>query len=232
MHLALIPARSGSKGFPDKNIKNLFGRPMIAYSISSALESAIFEDVIVSTDSKQYADIAIQYGASVPFLRSAENALDTSDTWSVVLEVLSNLKKLGKHYDTVTVLQPTSPLRKATHIKDAFELYFKCKAKAVISVCECGYLPLSCNVLDESLSMNGFMCEKNLRRRQDKNTYYHPNGAIYILSVDFLVSDSVPFNPYTEGTYAYIMPKENSVDIDDEMDFLLAETLLQKEQYS
>ena len=109
--IAIIPARSGSKGLIDKNIRLLCGKPMLAYSIEAAEKSEIFDVVHVSTDSEQYAEIAKNYGADVPFLRGEELSNDTANTWDVVRYVLKKYKELGKYFDVVMVLQPTSPLR-------------------------------------------------------------------------------------------------------------------------
>ena len=110
-NIAIIPARSGSKGVRDKNIRNLCGKPLMAYTIEAALESGEFDEVMVSTDSEHYAEIARKYGASVPFLRSAKTASDSASSWDMVDEVLNCYAMLGKSFDTFCLLQPTSPLR-------------------------------------------------------------------------------------------------------------------------
>ena len=109
-NIAIIPARSGSKGIPDKNIKDINGKPLIAWTIEAAIKSNMFNCVMVSTDSDKYADIARNYGAEVPFLRSSENSSDTSSSWDVVREVLLKYEEMGFLFDTFTLLQPTSPL--------------------------------------------------------------------------------------------------------------------------
>ena len=106
-NIAIIPARSGSKGLIDKNIRLMNGKPLIWYSINVAIESNCFDEVMVSTDSDRYAEIAKECGASVPFLRSTYNSSDKADFWDIVKEVLSNYKKLGKEFDIVMLLQPT-----------------------------------------------------------------------------------------------------------------------------
>ena len=120
-NLAIIPARSGSKGLVDKNIKLLDGKPLIAYSIEAALQSGVFDMVMVSTDSEKYAEIAWNYGAQVPFLRSAETSSDTASSWDAVAEVIENYRKLGTVFDTFMLLQPTSPLRTAQNIREAYD---------------------------------------------------------------------------------------------------------------
>lgn len=121
-NLAIIPARSGSKGLKDKNIKLLNGKPLLAYSVEAAKNSEIFEEIHVSTDTILYADIAIEYGASVPFLRSGKNSTDTASSWDVVRETISKYEEMGRVFDTVTLLQPTTPLRTADNIKEAYEI--------------------------------------------------------------------------------------------------------------
>lgn len=116
-NLAIIPARSGSKGLPDKNIMDLNGKPMMYYTIRAAIDSGCFEEIMVSTDSPKYAEIAVACGAKVPFLRSEAMSGDSAGSWDTVREVLSNYQKLGQTFDYVTLLQPTSPLRTAEDIR-------------------------------------------------------------------------------------------------------------------
>lgn len=222
--IAIIPARSGSKGLPDKNIKELLGKPLIAYSIEAALESKMFDIVMVSTESEKYAEISRQYGAEVPFLRSQVTSCDNSSSWDVVCEVLEKYKERGKEFDTVTLLQPTSPLRTAQDIVRSFELKEKKKANSVVSVCEMDHSPLWSNTLPDSLSMKGF--EKVFDTpRQQLPTFYRINGAIYLVDIEMLYQVC---NIYDNNCFAYIMPRERSVDIDTEFDFRISEFLLSK----
>ena len=224
MHnLAIIPARSGSKGLKDKNIKLLNGLPLIAYSIQAALKSGKFSHVMVSTDSPLYAKIAIDHGAEVPFLRDATSASDSASSWDVVREVLGKYRELGMEFETVTLLQPTSPLRTSEDIVKAFDLYQEKGATAVVSVCEPEHSPLWCNTLSESLCMDHFLDHISNRPRQQLNTYYRLNGSIYIVDVALISAGN---NIYDANSYAYIMPNERSVDIDTELDFLIAETVI------
>lgn len=220
--LAIIPARSGSKGLPDKNIKKLDSKPLIHYTINAALESKIFDRVIVSTDCEKYAQIAKQCRAEVPFLRSAENSSDKASTISVIKEVLN---QLDEKYDIVAILQPTSPLRTSEDIKNAVSLFFEKDANAVVSVNQL-YHPMSwINILPDDLSMDGFIKEEYLNKtRQEIQPSYIINGAIYLIKTD-IVKENI--NLYQKGTYAYIMDEKNSVDIDTELDFVIAESLLQ-----
>ncbi len=223
-NIAIIPARSGSKGLVDKNIKELKGKPLIAYSIEAAIKSEKFEEIMVSTDSELYAEIARKYGAKVPFLRSAITATDSASSWDVVEEVLSNYTEKNTKFDTFCLLQPTSPLRSALDIIKAYELFEDKAACAVVSVCETEHSPLWCGTLPEDGNLSGFVNNEALIRRQELDTYYRLNGAIYIVDCIGFRKDK---NVFREGSYAYIMPQERSVDIDTSLDFKYVETLIQ-----
>lgn len=223
-NIAVIPARSGSKGLKDKNIRKLYGKPLIAYSIETAINSGLYDVVHVSTDSGKYAEIAQQYGADVPFLRDKQLAGDDSSTWDAMKYVVEQYKKNGKEFDTLTVLQPTSPLRDVEDIKGAWKFFVEKKANMISSVVEMDHSPLWCNCLPDDLSMENFEKEEiSYLPRQSLPTYYRENGAIYILKIEHLLGTD---NLYKNKCYAYIMSKENSIDIDDEMDLLLAELFL------
>lgn len=223
-NLAIIPARSGSKGLEDKNIKQLLGKPMIAYTIEAALASGLCDCVHVSTDSNAYAQIARNYGAEVPFLRKKALASDTAGTWDVVKWALDSYREAGREFDLVTLLQPTSPLRTASDILQAYQILKEKNAKAVVSVCEMDHSPLWSNVLPADGNMNGFLREELIGRRQGLPSYYRLNGAIYMVQAALLQEETL--NLYGDRTYAYVMSKENSIDIDDELDFIIAETIM------
>lgn len=222
-NIAVIPARSGSKGLKDKNIKELKGKPLLAYSIEAALGSGIYDCVHVSTDSEDYAEIAGRYGAEVPFLRGSELSSDTATTWDAMRFVLREYKKLGKNFDMLTVLQPTSPLRTAKDIQEAYELFMNRHAKAIVGVCEMEHSPLWSNTLPEDGCLEKFSRIKGDVPRQGLPQYYRVNGAIYIVNVGFLMQKG---DLYGKHGYAYIMPKEHSIDIDDELDFAMVEFLM------
>lgn len=217
--IAIIPARSGSKGLKDKNIKELKGKPLIAYTIEAAKKSEIFDRIIVSTDSEKYAEISKEYEAEVPFLRSCENSGDKAGSWDVVKEVLS---KLDEKFDIVVLLQPTSPLRTTDDIVGAINLFFEKKADTLFSVCETSHPAFWCNTLDESLSAKDFIKKEYNLPRQELPKTYTLNGAIYIIKTDLL--DNLNF--YSSKSYAYIMDAKHSIDIDSELDFKIAEQLI------
>ena len=225
-NIAIIPARSGSKGLPDKNIKMLSGKPLIAWSIEAAISSGVYDEVMVSTDSEKYADIARSFGAKVPFLRSAEASSDTSSSWDAVREVILKYQELGQHFDTFTLLQPTSPLRSADDIKGSFDQMLDKNARTIVSVCETEDSPYTCNTLPESMSMQDFFIEeyKNTRR-QDLLKCYRLNGAIYLSKVDDFLKDG---DIYASDCYAYIMDGTRSVDIDTDLDFKIAQLLIEE----
>ena len=222
--IAIIPARSGSKGLPDKNIRMLNGKPLIAHSIIQAQEAGIFDEIFLSTDSREYANIAIHCGANVPFLRSDELASDTASTWDCVKEALEQYSKIGKEYDIFVVLQPTSPLRTAKDISNAVKKMILTKADSIVSVCETDHCPLLCNVLLEDQSLKGFVRpEIAAKSRQELPTFYRINGAIYVVNTSYFLRTQTI---YEGNSFAYIMPKEQSIDIDTIFDFSLAEYLL------
>lgn len=222
-NLAIITARSGSKGLPDKNIKLLNGKPLMAYTIEAAFASKMFDEVFVSTDSAKYAEIAQKYGASVPFLRSDQLAGDNASSWEVVRETLVRYKEVGKLFETIALLQPTSPLRKDEDIVNAYELFQSKAADSVISVCEMEHSPLLCNQLGEDCSLKDFVPKDSyLKPRQELKTYYRLNGALYIVRTK---GDVDIFDLYSEKSYAYIMPQERSIDIDTQLDFEIVKSL-------
>ncbi len=227
-NIAIIPARSGSKGIVDKNIRNLAGKPLMAYSIIAAAESGVFDTIMVSTDSEKYAEIAKGFGAEVPFLRSEKASSDTASSWLAVEEVLNNYKALGKDFDTFMLLQPTSPLRTAKNIIDAYEEMEKKEACSIISLCEADHSPEQCNILPENKSLDGFIHAKSKgKSRQEMPIYYRFNGAIYLAKTSFFIEDH---NIYRDRCFAYLMDRQESVDIDDDLDFLIAETILRQRQ--
>ena len=225
-NIAIIPARSGSKGLRHKNIRLLNNLPLMAYSIIAAKESGLFDEILVSTDSMDYARIAITYGASVPCPRSAEASTDLASSWDVVTEVLTKLRDFGSSFDTFALLQPTSPLRKCQDLQKAYDMFVERGANAIVGVCEATHSPLWCNTLPDDLSLKGFLPENIVRLpRQSLSKYYTINGSLYIVRTDYFLANS---DIYREKAYAFIMPKERSIDIDDELDFIIAEAILRK----
>jgi len=224
-NIAIIPARSGSKGLPDKNVRLLAGKPLLAYSVEAALRSGVFTAVMVSTDSEAYAKIAREAGAEVPFLRSREYSSDTSSSWDAVREVLSMYASQEIEFDTVALLQPTSPLRLPEDIVGAYRLFEERRADSVAGVTETAFPVQQCFPLSEDNSMEVFSrLPRRNARRQELKPYYQENGAIYIARVSRLREPTWDF--YEKGCYAYRMPQERSLDINSLMEFRFAEFLL------
>lgn len=218
--IAVIAARSGSKGLPDKNIRELSGKPLLAYSVECALQSGQFDKVFVSTDSRKYAEIAEKFGADASFLRTEETSGDEAGSWDVVREVIYRFEQRGEFFDRIMLLQPTSPLRNITDIRNSFALMEEKGANSVVAVCEMEHSPLWSNTLGEDLCMDNFRrknyCEV---RRQDLPKYYRINGAIYLVNREELEQPEM----LRHKCYAYVMPPERSIDIDTELDFKIAE---------
>lgn len=223
LSIAIIPARGGSKRLPNKNILPLVGKPLIRWTTQAALASGEFDMVLVSTDSQAIADIAMQDSDVIfPGLRPVELASDTATTNDVISHVVQWVEENYAMVDMVAVLQPTSPLRTAQHIKEAVELYKNKKATAVVSVCEMEHPVQYCNRLPKDNSLNGFITPSVNKRSQDLEPFYRLNGAIYLFDRQLVGNLS---GIYCEDSYAYLMDKKSSVDIDDEFDFLLAEAI-------
>ncbi|MFA5536727.1 MAG: acylneuraminate cytidylyltransferase family protein [Bacillota bacterium] len=224
--LGIIPARGGSKGIPGKNIKPLLGKPLISHTIEVALDSNIFDRLIVSTDDKAIAQVSKEAGADVPFIRPAELATDEAKGRDVYLHAMNWIGLHDRRYDLMMLLQPTSPLRRAEDIIKALELLVRKQGEAVVSVCETEHHPWWSNILPSDLSMVNFLGEgsKNLNRQQLPH-YYRLNGAIYCGYWDFVLNNE---NWYGSKTYALIMPQEHSIDIDTSIDWKLASIMLKK----
>lgn len=222
--LAVIPARGGSKGVPGKNIKDLNGKPLITYTIEAAVSSGIFERTIVSTDSREIADVAVSYGAEVPFLRPADISGDLVSSDDVILHALAYFEQHGALYKEVCKLQPTSPMRNGKHLQEAYRLFCERRADFLVSVCECEHSPLWAGTIGDNLSLDDFISEEAKRAcRQDLPIYYRLNGAIYMGKVEqFYVNRSF----LEKNSVAYIMSQEDSVDIDGQLDFELAKIMM------
>ncbi len=222
--LAIIPARGGSKGLPGKNIKNLCGKPLIAYSIESALNSDSVTKVFVSTDDPEIAEIAKEFGAECPYLRPSHLATDDAKAIDVLKFTLEDLgKRYSEDISEFMVLQPTSPLRTSTHIDEAVALFRSKNADSVISYCKELHPILWHKYINQDNSFENIFEEK-LNNRQDLRETYFPNGAIYIYKSKIILQNKY----YTEASYAYIMERNVSVDIDSLEDFEYAEFLFQK----
>ena len=218
--LAIIPARGGSKRLPRKNVLDLCGKPLIAWSIEAGLKSKYIDKLIVTSDDEDILSISKKYGASI-IKRPEELSSDTATTFDALKHTIDNLEK----YDYIVLLQPTSPLRNEKHLDEAIELLEEKNADAIVSVCEMDHSPLWSNTLPKDGSMKSFLKEEVLNKRsQDLDKYFRLNGAIYICKMDKFLNNKGFF--LKENIYAYKMDKKNSIDIDDEFDFLMTEYII------
>jgi len=209
--IAIIPARGGSKGIAKKNIIDLAGKPLMAWSIDAALQSAYISKTIVSSDDQQILAVAAEYGAQ-PLLRSKDLATDSSPTAPLVVHALEHYQALGEKFDYMVLLQPTSPLRQSKDIDQAIEQMIEQKASALISVFIPKHTPFKAFKENAQGFLEGLVDnETPFKRRQDLPPTYMPNGAIYIVAVaSFLKSHQL----FTDNTIPYIMPESQSLDID------------------
>ena len=202
MILAVIPARSGSKGLPGKNIRDLHGKPLIAWSIESALSSSLIDEVVVSTDSKEIADISKSYGSKVD-IRPKNLSGDDTTTISVIKDIIKRYPEA----DTIVVLQPTSPIRDENLVDECISIYNKGKYSNLAT---------------------GFKCKNkeygshNNLRRQDVNGFFYDDGNVYVISRD-LVLKGLWFG---ENFYCHEIPKHMNFEIDDFIDFIIIEALI------
>lgn len=219
-NLAIIPARGGSKRIPKKNIKDFLGNPIIAYSIKVALESHLFEEVMVSTDDQQIAEIAKQLGASIPFLRSAENASDFATTSDVLIEVIDRYGQMGKHFQYACCIYPTAPFISVGNLKKGFNILNKEKRDSVFPIVLFSH-PIwrGLKIMDDGRVK--MIWKENLNSRsQDLNEVYHDAGQWYWCSVESIKKRGVLFSD--NSGYIVLDPLEVQ-DIDNLSDWRLAE---------
>ncbi len=219
--LFVIPARGGSKGLPGKNIKDLCGKPLIAYSIDVARAFVDDEHICVSTDSNEIKEVVENYGLKVPFLRPDYLATDTAATNDVLVHAVNFFENLNHNYKKLVLLQPTSPLRTIEDVMGSIKLY-RDDIDMVVSVMKSHAPAVLCKENED-----GFLelvHNKNAVGRQSLQTFYEYNGAIYVINVKSLKEKGLA--SFTRKV-KYIMPKESSIDIDDIYDFMLAEQIIQ-----
>lgn len=177
--LAIITARGGSKRIPKKNIKYFCGKPIIAYSIEAALESKIFDEVMVSTDSEEIANVAIKYGAKVPFMRSSKNSDDFATTYDVLLEVINKYKENNKDFDYICCIYPTAPFVTAEKLKAAFNKFIESDADSLIPVVKFSFPPQRGFVINKENYLEYKWSENKNKRSQDLEHIYHDAGQFY-----------------------------------------------------
>ena len=225
--IAIIPARGGSKGLKRKNILSLNGKPLIAWTIEFVKNSGIFERCITSTDDKEIANISLQYGSEVPFLRSKELSSDEASSSAVILDVIERCKLDSK--DILFLFEPTSPYRKLTYLNSIIKLFENNKTECVVSVCESSsksyVFQYERNSLGKLVIMDFNKTTKNIYRRQDVKSTYLLDGSFYASTVEnFLKTKSF----ISENTDTVITDFYTSLEIDSKEEFELLEMIYKK----
>lgn len=218
--LYVIPARGGSKGIPHKNIKLLNGKPLIYYSIDIARQMTSDDHICVSTDDDEIIDVVERYGLKVPFKRPEYLATDTATTNDVLLHAINFYETKGFFYDVVVLLQPTSPLRKISQVREALDLYSP-DIDMIVSVKESHSASVLC-----AENVNGFLefcLNKEGQRRQVMPNYFEYNGAIYIINIASLKEYGLG---YFTKKMKYVMNELESLDIDNPNDWFIAECII------
>lgn len=222
--VCVIPARGGSKGLPGKNIKMFYGKPLIAHTIEQARQSKYIDRVIVSTEAEEIARISLEYGAEVPFIRPMELAGDSVATIDVLLQAINWFENKDQYlFDILTLLHVTTPLRSVEDIDNSIALLVEEKADNIFSVAEAHRNPYF-NMIE--INKNGYAAlvkQGNFTTRQAAPLVYDMNSSIYVWWKELLKQKKKIF---LDKTKIYVMPKERSVDIDDNIDFKIAEIMM------
>ncbi|MEC4089933.1 acylneuraminate cytidylyltransferase family protein [Pseudoalteromonas rubra] len=222
--LAIVPARAGSKRLPQKNIKELGGLPLVAHTFEAIKEAKYISHTLATSDCPKVLEIASSYEQVTPLARPAELASDTASSLDVIKHAVEFAKECEIEFDVICLLQPTTPLRAAEDIDSAIELYIEKNAKGVVSMTECAHSPLWSTRLKEEHDFKQFISGLTNTRAQDLDPYYQLNGAIYLVDkIEFERSGKLFLE---QDYYPYIMSNESSIDIDTEIDFLIAATVL------
>lgn len=223
--LGLINARGGSKGIPRKNVRSLNGKPLIAYAIESGLGARLIDRVVVSTDDQEIAEVAMSFGADIPFMRPSELASDNALQIDAVRHAIEQLARAGETYDVVVILQPTCPLRNAVDVDGAISMMAESGADTVISVMEVtGQHPLTMYTRESDGRLFSLL-ESNRAGvlRQEFRPIWWRNGAIYAIRTSVVMTDR---SLYGQRVVGYPMPAERSVNIDEPLDWIIAEAML------
>ena len=224
--LGIIPARGGSKGISDKNIIDLNGKPLIAYTLDAVADSKLLDRCVVSTDSEEIAAIAREHGGDVPFMRPAEFATDDSLALDVLNHVIDTLKNDGEEYDYILMLQPTSPLRTGADIDACIQMAVEKNADSVFSMKKIAdFAPQKLKVLENG-QIKPFLGEEKGQSapRNKGQDVYKRNCAVYLTRTELIQAG----DQFGETSYAYVMPEERSIDINDQSDVSFTEFLMSK----
>ena len=225
--LAIIPARAGSKGLPGKNIRPMCGKPLIGWSILQGLESQYIDEVLVTTDSQEIVDIANQFGANAPFIRPKSLASDDATSIDLLLHAVDYLTKVGRVYDYLVLLEPTSPLRDISDIDGAIKLLINNElAESVVGVTKAEEAhPSFLFTIQNELLKPMLLTQPNGLRRQDlKDDYYYLEGSIYVSSVKALIERR---GFYHTDTLPWVVDRYKAIEIDELSDFISAVALMQ-----
>lgn len=218
--VAIIPARGGSKRIPRKNIKSFLNKPIIAYSIEAAVESALFDEVMVSTDDEEIASIAQKFGAQVPFIRSEKNADDYATTVDVLIEVLNAYQEKGEEFEYGCCLYPTAPFVNASILQEGFSLLKENNRDSVFPVLPFGFPIQRAIKIKDDRSIALFQPEHLNTRSQDLERSYHDAGQFYWFKMEpFLEKKKL----WTDNTEVIVIDELKAQDIDNPVDWALAE---------
>lgn len=217
--IAIITARGGSKRIHQKNIKNFLGIPIIKYSIDAALGAGCFDEVMVSTDDKEIADVALLYGAKIPFMRSAETSNDFATTADVIMETLKQYKLQREEFSYVCCIYPTAPFITSKKLKTAYDILIESGAKSVVPIVRFGFPIQRSFKIEEGLVKMNWPEHMN-SRSQDLPPAFHDCGQFYFLRTDAFWKNKKLF---TDFTVPYEMPESEVQDIDNEEDWNVAE---------
>jgi N-acylneuraminate cytidylyltransferase len=219
-NVAVITARGGSKRIPGKNIKLFRGKPIIAYSIETALQSGLFDMVMVSTDNKEIADVAKKYGAEIPFFRSEVNSNDYSVTADVIAEVIHQLHGIEKKFDNVCCIYPTAPFISKESLREAFILLKEKKHHTVFPVCQFSYPILRALKINDDGKVEMLWPENINKRSQDLEPTFHDAGQFYWINITAFLKEPKIFTP---NSGAIVLSEIQVQDIDNETDWKIAE---------
>ena len=222
--VAVITARGGSKRIPRKNIKSFLGKPIIAYSIEAALQTGLFDEVMVSTDDEEIADVAKKYGAKVPFMRSEKTSNDFATTAEVMTEVMETYEQNGNHFDYVCCIYPTAPFITSEVLTQAMKLLEEGDSDCVIPVVKFSFPPQRCVVVNEEGKLVPKWPECMKMRSQDLEPYYHDCGQFYCMRVDRFIEQK---EMWMKDVEPFIQDEINVQDIDTEEDWRIAEVKYQ-----
>lgn len=218
-NLCIIPARGGSKRIPRKNIKTFCGKPIIAYSIEAAIKSNLFDEVMVSTDDDEIAELALKYGASVPFLRSEKTANDFATTFDVIKEVLENFKSRKELFDYTCCIYACAPFVSEDNLKLSFNQLIEKRFDTVLPIIPFGYpIQRSLKIKDNNISF--IYPEYSLTRSQDLKKIYHDAGQFYWLNTKICLEKK---HLITDNSGSIILSELEGQDIDNDIDWKLAE---------